>query len=463
MSSKFWADLSNDYEKILESGFGYDVIIYVGEEPSIKEFHLHSSILCYRSQYFYAAFSNEWAEKNDGKFIFRKPNISPQLFNIILRFIYCGNIELSNLQGIDVLKLLIAVDELNVQPLISYIQEFLIEHKTEFLYQNLTDILEIVYQHETFTDLWNFCLENICEDPKILFNSDKFINLKASLLELLLKRDDLNMNEIEIWENLLKWCFAQQNIKNIDPTQWNKDDNTTIERSLRRFIPLIRFYDIEPADFFYKVYRYKDVLPQDLINNLLEFHIVPNIKSKANITPRKPNLKLDSITIESKHIPLFSSWIDKKDSSYYNKKNIPYDFKLLHRSNKNGFNAQSFHKDCDEKGATIWVAKIKDSTQLIGGYNPLDWGGNCGLKTTLDSFLFNFTDGKNISNPRSGYVTDMNAAIYCYNNQGPSMGGLHCYDSISWKHFCGSNYYPNIGIPAKFKVEDFEVFQVIKK
>jgi hypothetical protein len=74
MSSKFWAGLSSDYEKILESGFGYDVIIY-----------LHSSILCYRSQYFYAAFSNEWAEKKDGKFIFRKPNISPQLFNIILR------------------------------------------------------------------------------------------------------------------------------------------------------------------------------------------------------------------------------------------------------------------------------------------------------------------------------------------------------------------------------------------
>jgi hypothetical protein len=85
MSSKFWAGLSNDYEKILESGFGYDVIIYVGEEPNVKEFHLHSSILCYRSQYFYAAFSNEWAEKKDGKFILRKPNISPQLFNIIIR------------------------------------------------------------------------------------------------------------------------------------------------------------------------------------------------------------------------------------------------------------------------------------------------------------------------------------------------------------------------------------------
>ena len=87
------------------------------------------------------------------------------------RFIYCGNIELKNLQGSDVLKLLIAVNELNIQSLISHIQEFLIEYQTEFLHQNPTDILETVYQHEAFTDLWNFFLEKICKGPKILFES----------------------------------------------------------------------------------------------------------------------------------------------------------------------------------------------------------------------------------------------------------------------------------------------------
>src|SRR5947209_20490452 len=123
---------------------------------------------------------------------------------MIIRFIYCGNTELKNLQGPDVLKLLIAVDELNIQSLISHIKEYLIKHQTEFLHQNPTDILETVYHHETFTDLWNFCLEKIREEPEILFNSDRFINLKAPLLELLLKRDDLNMNEIEVWQCLLK-------------------------------------------------------------------------------------------------------------------------------------------------------------------------------------------------------------------------------------------------------------------
>ncbi|EXX76511.1 hypothetical protein GLOIN_2v1775034 [Rhizophagus irregularis DAOM 181602=DAOM 197198] len=463
--SKFFEKLSNDYEKIFNTEIGYDVIIYAGSEPNVKEIHAYSIILSARSEYFRVAFSNKWAEKKDGKFIFRKPNISPRLFNIILRFIYSGNIELKNLQGPDVLELLVAVDELNIQQLISHAQEYLIKHQTEFLMQNLTGLLETVYhQHEKFTDLWNFFLENICEEPRILFNSNKFVNLKASLLELLLKRDYLNMDEIEIWESLLKWCFAQ-NIE-YDPTKFGKDDITNIERSLYRFIPLIRFYDIEPTDFFYKVYNYKDILPQDLIHDLLEFHIVPDIKPKTNVaTPRKS--KLGSTLIQSNHAALFASWIDRKDSSY-NKNEIPYGFKLLYHSGQDGFNAESFHRNCDNKGATIWVAKIQDSKQLIGGYNPLDWNGH-GSKYTADSFLFNFTDGNNISTAKLGYVKKPNDAIYCYNNQGPHMGIFICYGNNEWKnHDHNATYYPDIGIPNTLntpylEVEDYEVFQVIKK
>ena len=85
MSTKFLAELSSDYEKLFEKEIGYDVVIYAGEEPNVKEIHAHSNILSIRSQYFQAALSNEWAEKKDGKFIFRKQNITSQLFHIILR------------------------------------------------------------------------------------------------------------------------------------------------------------------------------------------------------------------------------------------------------------------------------------------------------------------------------------------------------------------------------------------
>uniref|UniRef100_U9TKR4 TLDc domain-containing protein n=1 Tax=Rhizophagus irregularis (strain DAOM 181602 / DAOM 197198 / MUCL 43194) TaxID=747089 RepID=U9TKR4_RHIID len=141
------------------------------------------------------------------------------------------------------------------------------------------------------------------------------------------------------------------------------------------------------------------------------------MKPKTNLAPRKPNFKyqLDSTLIESDYVPIFASWIDKKDSSHYNRKNIPYDFKLLHRSSQDGNNTLSFHRNCDNKGATIWIARIKNSTQLIGGH-------------------------------------------------GPTMGNLYCLNNAwSYNNNDNGNRYPKIGIPAKFEVEDYEVFQVIKR
>ena len=63
----------------------YNVIIHIGEEPNSKEFHAHSVILRCRSEYFIKIFSAENIEKKDGKYVIKKPNISPQAFDIILK------------------------------------------------------------------------------------------------------------------------------------------------------------------------------------------------------------------------------------------------------------------------------------------------------------------------------------------------------------------------------------------
>jgi BTB/POZ domain len=85
MSFEYPQEIINDYEKLLESGEEYDVIIYVGEDEDVEEIHAHSNILRIRSQYFRTALSNELTKRKDGKFTFKKNNISPQFFEIILR------------------------------------------------------------------------------------------------------------------------------------------------------------------------------------------------------------------------------------------------------------------------------------------------------------------------------------------------------------------------------------------
>jgi hypothetical protein len=201
------------------------------------------------------------------------------------RFIYCGEVELTKLRGPDILELLIAMDEFNIPTLISCVQNYLIKHQYEFLQQNPTEILETVYQRQNFTDLWNFCHEKICEKPEILFNSEKFTNLKAPILELLLKRDDLLLDEIVIWDSLIKWSLAQNPSIQQDVKKWNKDDITIMEKTVYRFIPLIRFNHISSEDFLSKVYPYKVLLPEDLINNILTFHMAPNKQSNVNTQP----------------------------------------------------------------------------------------------------------------------------------------------------------------------------------
>jgi hypothetical protein len=91
----------------------------------------------------------------------------------------------------------------------------------------------------------------------------------------------------------------------------------------------------------------------------LEFYIVPNMQPKTNVATSRKS-KLDSTLIESNHIPLFC-FMDLIENilHYYNI--IPCQFKLLYRSNWDRFDAASFHKHCDNKRATIWIAKIKGS------------------------------------------------------------------------------------------------------
>ncbi|CAB4387539.1 unnamed protein product [Rhizophagus irregularis] len=468
MSFEYFQELADDYENLLKTDEEYNVIIYAGENKNVEEIHSHSIILCIRSQYFRTAFSKELTKKKDGKYIFNFPNISPQFFKIILRFIYCGKIDLEKFPGPDILKLLATADELKIQRLVICIQEYFIKHQHEFLQQNPTEILETIYLHETFTDLWNYCLEVICTKPDLLFKSDKFINLKAPLLELLLKRDDLSLDEIIIWNSLIKWCFSQHPTIQQDVNKWNKEEIVIMERTIHRFIPLIRFYQIPSADFVTKVYPFKEILPKDIVNSILVFHMAPDEKLNVDVqSPRKPKCVYDSVIVGNKHFAIFSSWIEKKNESYYDVKNVPYNFNLLYRASRDGNTIATFHAKCDNKGATIVIVKIANSEQIVGGYNLLYGDSNSAWKSTRDSFIFSFANKDNLQSAKVGYSNGDEFSIYGGNiNYGPLFGSgndLGLSVNNGWYRSYSSSY-PDVGIPLnKFKTDDYEVFLVVKK
>src|SRR5438034_7937679 len=156
-----------------------------------------------------------------------------------------------------------------------------------------------------------------------------------------------------------------------------------MERRLSRFIPLVRFYYISSEDFILKIYPFKELFPNDLVNNIFAYHMVPNNRLNINMQlTRCPY----STTIKSQHLNIFANWIEKKKISNYNKiEHIPYKFKLLYCASKDGNTVKAFHEKCDNKGATIVIAKVTNSEYIIGGYNPLEWDSSGSWKSTNNS------------------------------------------------------------------------------
>jgi hypothetical protein len=168
-------------------------------------------------------------------------------------------------------------------------------------------------------------------------------------LKLLLTRDDLDLDEIVIWDNLLKWGLAQNPSISQDTTKWSKEDITIMKKTFHDFIPLVRFYYISSEDFLDKVYPLIKLLPKDSVNNLFTFYLAPNRKPNINNIqpPRQLKCIYDTTLIKNRHFAIFTSWIDRKENLYYNVKNIPYNFNLLYRSSRDGNSPEEFHAKCD--------------------------------------------------------------------------------------------------------------------
>ena len=197
-------------------------------------------------------------------------------------------------------------------------------------------------------------------------------------------------------------------------------------------------------------------MPKDLVNQILIFRMAPN--KQLNVDIQSISI-IDSIIINQKHAAIFANWIDRKQG----KSN--YKFSLLYRDRRDGNTAAAFHAKCDNKGATIIVAKITNSEQIIGGYNPLSWDSSNSGKPTKDSFIFSFTDKNDLKSANVVYSKGGQHSIYCLTYCGPVFGsggdlGIN-YSDKKWHSYVGD--YPTLNFPNSIDVDDYEVFQVIKK
>ncbi|GES77837.1 hypothetical protein GLOIN_2v1534764 [Rhizophagus clarus] len=461
MSSRNLLEVIQDLDMAFENGDDYDVIIKVGEDG--KELRAHSVMLRARCSYFKRALSNDWEERDDdGNYIFKKQNISFEVFQLILRYLYTGIVDYDQHRKDIILQFLIAADELGLDKLIELTQEYLLNNK-EFIYKDPVSTLRIIYQHEPFEDLKNYCLDMISEEPSILFSSKKFPSIEKPIITMILQRDDLNMEEIDVWESLLRWLFVNYLRIGQDDSTCSLEDLKNAKQIIREYVPFIRFYDISREDFYLKVYPYKDFIPQDLLNDILRYHMIPNATPMLNFKPTRSR-KVDSVLVKFNIFKLFMKWIDRKDENNYNEKTAPYNFILFLRGTRDGFDATKFHQLCDGKGATISFARINNSKQIIGGYNPLHWYQNSTYGSTNDSFIFNITNTDDSNSAKIGRCNNPNNAIYYHPSYGPTFGNGHDLRAQGNVWYTNNgNAYSNVNLPSNPSIDEYEVFLVVKK
>jgi hypothetical protein len=297
---------------------------------------------------------------------------------------------------------------------------------------------------------------------------------------------------IHVWDYVIKWGLARNPELTSDPKSYSKNDFNALKNSLQQCIPFIKFRNLTSKEFSKKVLPYKKILPKDLYNNLLNDFLdndskpinksVTNDNEVKEIEEVKSN-DIDSNDIDSKiitlqHAELISKWINGQKIT--DVLEISYKFKLLYRESVDGFDRfKKFHKVCDDQSHTVTIFKLRDSDEILGGYNPIEWKSNNNFGSTKDSFIFSFTHDS-IENYVLSHVKIEATAICNGLFYGPSFGDgdLPLFNDFNYELMVGCkrrSYEKQIKDPAIlydigynkhrreiFEVDELEVFKLYK-
>ncbi|GBB92837.1 hypothetical protein RclHR1_20630003 [Rhizophagus clarus] len=475
--NEFLPKLSQNLLEILDDEEYYDITIEVGNDPNVRIFRAHMVILNYRSSYLRRILSTNKKKNDETLTHIKLPNILPETFQIILRYIYGGRISLKEYNNLDIFNILVAANELSLQELISYLQSFLIKNKVEWMKQNFNLIYQTSFENDSFLDLQKFCTELISKQPEKIFNSTDFTSISEKVLISLIKHDKIQISEAQVWEHVLEWGIAQNPGLPSDPSNYSNDDFNTLKDTLKRCITFIKFNKFTSKEFLDNAYPYKKIFPKELYENSIKYFLgrpEPQ-RTEPQVIKEIESKIIDSKIITIQHAELISKWIDRLENTDELKNS--YEFKLIFRGSRDGFTADDFHKICDNQSRTVTIIKVRDSTEILGGYNPIEWKNNRNIfikyGTTRDSFIFSFLNKENIETCLISRVQNKARAVGYCNIYGPSFGGgdltIYGGDHRGEVSLCNktsycikTSYEKQIRKTEEhFSVEEYEVFQVM--
>ncbi|RIB10559.1 hypothetical protein C2G38_178546 [Gigaspora rosea] len=271
--------------------------------------------------------------------------------------------------------------ELILEELAKYLETFLIESNAHWLRLHFNRIYQKSFQNKNILKLQKWCNDILIKNPNKVFESEDFTSLQENALISLIERDDLQMEEVKIWNYIIKWGIAQNPGLSSNPEDWSDGNILALKSTLKNCLPLIRYFQMLGGDIYDHVKPYKKILEENLWDDLIKRYMTPDRPISSVVLPPRVILTQElphrltepfSNVINEEHAAEIASWIDKKADTY-SMTNNPYEFKLLLRGSKDGFTRDSFWDLCDNQKHLVIVIKVKDSDKILGGYNPVGW------------------------------------------------------------------------------------------
>ncbi|RHZ82330.1 hypothetical protein Glove_109g7 [Diversispora epigaea] len=266
-----------------------------------------------------------------------KPNISTQIFEIILKYIYGGIVNIENIETKIIYELMIVANELKFEELSEKLESYLVESKASWLRTH--------FSH--------------------------FISLQEATLISILENDNLQLEEIKIWDYVIKWGIAQNSTLPTSLEKWSKENFKTLKITLQQCLPLIRYFHISEKDVREKLKPYREIIARIISN--------PELSQRIN--------KPISTIINEQQVAEISSWIDRKSLV-----NVPKKLQLILRGSED----------------------VAGTDEIFGGYNPLTWDNTTRQNFYMeanDSFIFSLKN-RNIRN--SELKINLNTCGSCF-------------------------------------------------
>ncbi|CAG8622611.1 28675_t:CDS:2 [Gigaspora margarita] len=362
------SDITQLQDDLYQSGYNALALLIASDELLIEQIVKHVQVHFIRKK-------SNWLKKN-----------LPMVLSTISKLQSCKMMQDYIMTTIDlpigsestIHVLLVIADKLALIQLIDRIQKLLIKNEPSWLKKDLIGFLCKIFNDNKYKKIKYYIMDTICIDPEpLLFEFENFPTLEKDIILEFIKRDDLAIEEIDVWKYLVKWATEQNtdspiitDINMVDSNFQEEFEFTLLKKNIEPFIPYIRFCEMTRDEFYYHVMPYEKILPENLYKNLIAYFMVNLEVQDVILRPRNGLISIDSSIIKGKHARIIIRWIEGINA--LTEKSFA-EFTCIYRATDCKFEYQKFIKVLDSISSTsssskVLFIKVKNSDKIIGGY-----------------------------------------------------------------------------------------------